>query len=45
MTVQSLKTIDHSNLDLECTQALKMDRGHLGNEMADVKFFFQKLPP
>ena len=40
MTVQSLKTIDKSSLDLECTQALKMGGGHLGNQIAEVFLFF-----
>ena len=39
ITVQSLKTIGQSNLDIRHTQALKLDGGHLGNKMADVKFF------
>ena len=45
MTLHSLKTIGHRNLDLECTQALKMGGRHLGNKMADINFFFQKLSP
>ena len=45
MTVQSLKTIGQSNLDLEHTQALKMCGGHLGNKMVDVKYFFKSCPP
>ena len=42
MTVQSLKLIGQTNVDLQYKQALKMDGGDLGNKMADVKknFFF-----
>ena len=45
MTVQSLKTktIGKSSLNLEYTQALKMGGVHLGNKMANVTYFFQKL--
>ena len=43
MTVQSLKTIGQSNLDLERTLPLKMAGGHLGNNTAHTKIFFQKL--
>ena len=39
MTVQSLKTINQSNPNLEHIQALKMGGSHLGNKMPDVKFF------
>ena len=35
--------MNNSNLDLEHTQALKMDGGHLGNKKADTKICFQKL--
>ena len=46
MTVQTLKTIDLSNLDLEHKQALKMGGDHLGNKMVDVNcFVFHKLSP
>ena len=45
MTVQSLKTIGQRNLDLECTQALKVGGSHLGNKMADVNFFLKKVVP
>ena len=33
MTVQSLKIIGQSNLDLEFTQALKIGGGDLGNKI------------
>ena len=44
INVQSLKTIGQSNLELECTQHLKMGGGHCGNKMADFKFFLTVLP-
>ena len=44
MTVQSLKTLDESNLDLEDTQVLNMGGGHLRNKMADVKCFSEAVP-
>ena len=44
MTVQHLKTVGHSNLYLEGTQALKIGGGHLGNKMADVKNFSEVVP-
>ena len=45
MTVQSLKIIGQSNLDLEHTQALKMGGSHLGNKMMDINFFKKVLSP
>ena len=45
MTVQSLKTIGESSLDLERTQALKLGGSHLKYKMADTNFFSQKLSP
>ena len=45
MTEPSLKKISESNLDLRCTQALKMSGSHLGNKIADLNFFSQKLSP
>ena len=44
MTVQSLKKIGQTNLDLECTQALKMGGKHLGNKMVDEKIS-EVVPP
>ena len=45
MSVQSLNTICKSNLDLDHTLAIKIGGSHLGNNMADIKFFFQKFSP
>ena len=45
MTVQSLKTSGQSNLDLECTQALKMGRSYLRNKMVNIIFFFKSCSP
>ena len=32
------------NLDQECSQALKMGGGHLGNQLADVGIFSKVAP-
>ena len=37
MSLQSLKTIVQSNLDLKAHTNLKMGGGHFGNKMADVE--------
>ena len=45
MTVQSVRTIGQSNLDIECTKSFKMGGGHLGNKILDVNFFFSLVVP
>ena len=41
ITVQSLKTIGQSTMDLEYTQVLKMGGSYLGNKMGYVKIFLK----
>ena len=44
MTVQSLKRIGETSLDLEHTQALKLGIIHLKNKMVDTVFLFKICP-
>ena len=44
MTVQSLKTIGESSLDLEHAQVLKLGGSHLKNKMADTIFCSKVVP-